>query len=79
VPSHKTKALEGKYVPLETVEERRRMADIPAYKNWYEEGAVTRPYDQGYCGGCWAFSAISAVESMAYIQGLDENLTEYSV
>jgi len=53
--------------------------EIPPYKNWYKEGAVTRPYDQAGCGGCWAFSSVSSVESMAFIQNIDKELTEYSV
>jgi len=79
VPPHKTAANKDKSVPLETPERRRRLKGLPTYKNWYKEGAVTRPYDQGACGGCWAFSSISAVESLAFINGVDKELQEYSV
>jgi len=44
-------------------------APIPDYKNWFEEGFVTRPYDQGACGACWAFTAASTLESLAMITG----------
>ena len=44
-------------------------APIPDYKNWFEEGFVTHPYDQGACGACWAFTAASTLESLAIITG----------
>lgn len=47
------------------------VSKLPEYKNWFEEGMVTRPYDQGSCGGCWAFSAASTLESLAMISGTE--------
>jgi cathepsin L len=57
----------------------RRLSSRPAYKNWYKDGFVSSPYDQGACGGCWAFSTASAVESLAKIAGVDKEIQEYSV
>lgn len=54
---------------------------IPTYKNWMDEGYVTRPYDQGGCGACWAFTAASTLESLAMITATEKagSLQEYSV
>lgn len=54
-------------------------APIPEYKNWYEDGFVSKPENQGGCGACWAFSSSSATESLALINGLEKELTEYSI
>jgi C1A family cysteine protease len=77
VPPSKTEKMKDWTVPQEV--NGRRMSSLPDSKNWYEEGAVSRPYNQGSCGGCWAFSTASAVESLAYISGNDSELNEYSV
>ena len=54
---------------------------LPDYKNWFEEGYVTHPYDQGSCGSCWAFSTASTLESLAMITQTEPTgkLQEYSV
>jgi C1A family cysteine protease len=75
VPKLKTEKLRGKSVPLETeVLAARRLKELPPYINWYEREAVTRPMDQAGCGGCWAFSSISTVETMDYLYGPDKKL-----
>lgn len=54
-------------------------ANLPEEVNWFAEGKVTSPYDQGSCGGCWAFATASTLESLAMINGLYEQIPEFSV
>lgn len=36
--------------------------NVPSYLNYTQQGWVSRVMNQGYCGGCWAFSALGAWE-----------------
>ena len=49
---------------------------LPNYVNWVERGATTSIRDQGECGACWSFSAVTAIESTYFLtSGV---LTEFS-
>lgn len=42
-------------------------AKLPVSVDWREAGVVSPVKDQGRCGSCWAFSAVSSLESHAAI------------
>jgi C1A family cysteine protease len=55
---------------------KRSGIKAPDEQDWVEKGAVTKVKNQGSCGSCYAFSAISAVEGWLAIH--HEDLTDIS-
>lgn len=50
---------------------------MPGVVDWRIKGAVTPAKEQGFCGSCWAFAAVSVIESAHYIRTGDlEDLSE---
>uniref|UniRef100_A0A670J988 Cathepsin O n=1 Tax=Podarcis muralis TaxID=64176 RepID=A0A670J988_PODMU len=67
-----------KYVPGASLEGTD--APLPAKFDWRDKNVVTSVRNQEACGGCWAFSVVSAVESAYAIKGnVLENLSVQQV
>jgi len=50
--------------------------ELKSSYDWRDYGVVTPVKNQGYCGSCWAFSAVETVESAWALAG--NTLTEFS-
>ena len=69
----------GNFKPAPRTTEPTKMSTVglPASIDWTTRGAVTSVKNQLSCGGCWAFTAAAAIESIKAIKG--HGLTDLSM
>ena len=41
--------------------------NLPRSWDWRVKGGLSKVWEQGACGGCWAFTTAAAVEGVHYI------------
>eukprot|EP01015_Nassula_variabilis_P015869 TRINITY_DN2385_c0_g3_i5.p1 TRINITY_DN2385_c0_g3~~TRINITY_DN2385_c0_g3_i5.p1 ORF type:complete len:364 (+),score=44.40 TRINITY_DN2385_c0_g3_i5:58-1149(+) len=71
----------AKYLTLHVKQQEKNVKllptdNLPESVNWVDRGIVNRAKDQSYCGSCWAFSTIAAVEGLHAQQ--TKQLTKFS-
>ena len=67
-------------LPSRVAPPARKVGDVPESIDWREKNAVNPVKDQGQCGSCWAFSAVSAQESAWFInKGVLQSLSESEI